>query len=102
MNDSQIDFQNDAADYVVKKGDVIWIEYDDHSTVDGHAYIMYKTRDKDNYDTINSMFIKCTSTTVPDSLTDLAATISVVGVERYLDVLVRPNSVGSTLPYCEK
>jgi len=48
------------------------------------------------------MFIKCTSTTVPDSLTDLAATISVVGVERYLDVLVRPNRVGSTLPYCEK
>jgi hypothetical protein len=35
------------------------------------------------------MFIKCTSTTVPDSLTDLAAIISVVGVERYLDVLVR-------------
>jgi len=43
LNDSHIDFQNDAADYVVKKGDVLWIEYDDHSIVDGHAYIMYKT-----------------------------------------------------------
>jgi hypothetical protein len=43
LNDSQTDFQNDAADYVLKKGDVIWIEYDDPSTVDGNAYIMYKT-----------------------------------------------------------
>ena len=77
LNDTQVDFQNDAAQYVIKKGDVIWVEYADPSAVDGNTYVMFKISDKDNYDAINSMFVKYTSTTVPDSLTDLAAIISV-------------------------
>jgi hypothetical protein len=76
LNDSTIDFQNDFAQYVMKKGDVIWIEYDDPSAVDGATYIMAKLADKDVFDAINTMFVKYTSTTVPDSLTDLAGVIS--------------------------
>jgi hypothetical protein len=61
----------------MKKGGVIWIEYDDPSAVDGNTYLMLEISDKDNYDAINSMFVKYTSTTIPDSTVDLAAVISV-------------------------
>ena len=61
----------------MKKGDVLWIQYADLSAVDGNTYIMFKISDKDNYDAVNSIFVKYTSTTVPDSLSDLAAVISV-------------------------
>jgi hypothetical protein len=61
----------------MKKGDVIWIEYDDPSAVDGNTYLMLEISGKDNYDAINSMFVKYTSTTIPDSTVDLAAIISV-------------------------
>jgi hypothetical protein len=61
----------------VKKGDVIWIEYDDPSAVDGNTYLMLKISDKDNYDAVNSMFVKYTSTTIPNSSVDLATVISV-------------------------
>lgn len=77
LNDSTCDFENDAAQYILKKGDVIWIEYTDPSANDGLTYILYKAADTDHYDAINSMFVKYTSTTVPDSLSDLAAVISV-------------------------
>lgn len=77
LNDTTCDFENDGAQYILKKGDVIWIEYDDASAVDGSTYIMYKAADKDAYDAINSMFVKYTTTTVPDPLTDFAAIISV-------------------------
>jgi hypothetical protein len=77
LNDTQVDFQNDAANYVLKKGDVIWIEYTDPSANDGLTYLMYKHADKDNYDAINTMFVRYTSTAIPDGQTDLAALIYV-------------------------
>lgn len=77
LNDTTCDFENDLAQYIMKKGDVIWIEYDDPSASDGATYLLYKAGDKDNFDAINSMFVKYTSTTIPDPLSDLAAVISV-------------------------
>jgi hypothetical protein len=73
LNDTTCDFQNDGSQYILKKGDVIWIEYSDPSANDGETYLMYKHADKDNYDAINTMFVRYTSTAIPDGQTDLAA-----------------------------
>jgi len=56
---------------------VLWVEYADHSASDGNTYPMFKMSDKDNCDAVNLMFVKYTSTTIPDSSVDLAAVISV-------------------------
>ena len=58
LNDTTCDFENDNAQRIMAKGDVIWVEYADPSAVDGNTYLMYKISDKNNYDAINSMFVK--------------------------------------------
>jgi hypothetical protein len=74
LNDTDVEFQEDDAEYKLQVGDVIWIEY----SADGDGstkYLLYKRGDQDAADAYNSWFVVYTSTTIEDQLNDLAASI---------------------------
>jgi hypothetical protein len=74
LNDTDVEFQEDDAEYKLQVGDVIWIEY----SADGDGstkYLLYKRGDNDADDAYNSWFVYYTSTTNEDQLNDLAAAI---------------------------
>jgi hypothetical protein len=74
LNDTDVYFQNDDAEYKIQIGDILWVEY----SADGDGdtkYLLYKRGDTDADDAYNSWFAMYTSTTIEDQLNDLAASI---------------------------
>ena len=73
-SDMKVTFTNLFANYAMKKGDVIGIEYDDPSS-NCDNYIAYRHCDTNAEDAMNSIFVKFRDHIVTDPLLDFAAQI---------------------------